>query len=553
MRMQLHLVALGPWIAQLVVATFFIVGFIDIYMAMWHTAFRNLHTTQAKRLAYRISLMLLSIGVSAILHFVGYISGVNAMMFHNIGLFVLLFALLDADINFGEYFIRCAAVIIVWAMHHVNDIASIKFFISIGILLFMLIVIRRYHKTINSKFIANFITFLVIALDFWLTLPSESAGIRMNWLVSAEAVGMFLLMTLFTWRQYHITIRNNQISHIAKFDTMTDTKNFTAYQSDIFNGVGIARTNQQPLTLAVFDIDRFKQINDKYGHLAGNIVLTGIANTIQTILHQYSDDYQLYRTGGEEFAMIFPNSTAKEITPVLIHCWREVRNRKFDYNTDEIGVTISMGMSSLHADDESVDDLYKRADDSLYDSKRHGRDTITVDGEEQELLKDTSHMTYAYFVQSIYDTKAGMTHVANELSLRSYDHKNGKWVNPPQVDLDFDTRIKLIEGALINSTCQTIVIALSTAEFLSPKVAKKMIEFRKNVDGPDKLVIELDRLPAIDLLKQTISLYHQSDIMVMLSQIGNNRHFEKVSPALELIDGIKLTLQSLRMIIVASI
>lgn len=274
-------------------------------MAMWHTAFRNLHTTQAKRLAYRISLMLLSIGVSAILHFVGYISGVNAMMFHNIGLFVLLFALLDADINFGEYFIRCAAVIIVWAMHHVNDIASIKFSISIGILLFMLIVIRRYHKTINSKFIANFITFLVIALDFWLTLPSESAGIRMNWLVSAEAVGMFLLMTLFTWRQYHITIRNNQISHIAKFDTMTDTKNFTAYQSDIFNGVGIARTNQQPLTLAVFDIDRFKQINDKYGHLAGNIVLTGIANTIQTILHQYSDDYQLYRTGGEEFAMIF--------------------------------------------------------------------------------------------------------------------------------------------------------------------------------------------------------------------------------------------------------
>ncbi|MDV7718445.1 diguanylate cyclase [Pediococcus ethanolidurans] len=546
MYTYMNLETVGPWIAQLIVAVFFIVGFIDIYMAIWHTAFRNIHSGQAKRVTYRVLLIVLSVGVSSVLHFAGYNSGNNAMMYHNIGLFILVFSLLDEDINFGEYFIRSAAIVIVWTMHHVSGLTSWKFLISMAILLVMLVIIRRYRNEISLNLEANIVTFAILDLDFWLTLPLHSAGIAVSGVVDGEAILMFLLMTIFTWRQYHITVRNNHISHIANYDTMTDTKNYTAYQRDIFNLVGIARTNQQPLTLAVFDIDRFKQVNDQYGHLAGNIILTGISTIIQRILEQYSHEYQLYRTGGEEFAIIFPNSTKDEIIPVLIHCWRAVREQKFDYNTEMLNVTVSMGMSSLRATDESVDELYKRADDSLYDSKGHGRDTITVDGKEQNLTDDADNLTYAYFVQSIYDTKSGINHVANELTLHCYDHREHAWIDPPRGDLNIDKRIKLIQDALINSACKSIVISLSTAEFLSLKVTKKVINFRKSVDGPDKLFVELDRLPTVESLKQMMILYHQGDIKVMLSHVGNNRHFEQVSPGLELIDGIKLTMQSLR-------
>ncbi|WP_412989365.1 GGDEF domain-containing protein [Pediococcus siamensis] len=546
MRLDINLVNAGIWIAQLLVAVFFIVGFIDIYMAVWNAAFRNLHTKQENKILYRVLLILMSVGISSILHFAGYNSVTNAMMYHNVGLFILVFTLFDEEINIWEYLIRCGALSVVWTVHHINDITTLRFLISIVVLVAMMVIIRRYQKRITRHLVANAIVFAVLALDFWLTLPHWMDGIMVNGVIDEEAILMFFLMSIFTWRQHRVMVKNDQISHSANYDTMTNTKNYAAYQEDIFTAVGVARTNQQPLALAVFDIDRFKQINDKYGHLAGNIVLTGISDLVKQTLRQYSNDYQLYRTGGEEFVIIFPNSTTEEIIPVLIHCWRTVREHRFDYNTDVIKVTISIGMTGLKSDDDSIDTIYKRADDSLYDSKRHGRDTITVDGEEQDLCTDTAHKTYAYFVQNIYEIKSGMTHVANELKLRSYDHDTGKWTDPPQVELDFELRLKLITDALINSTCKKIVIKLSTAEFLNPRVVTELINFRKGVDGPESLIVEIDRVPSIDMLKQTVALYHQSDIRVMVSQIGNNRHFERISPVLESIDGIKLSLTNMR-------
>ncbi|WP_236699570.1 GGDEF domain-containing protein [Pediococcus cellicola] len=544
--MNMGVVTAGAWIAQLSVAIFFIVGFVEIYMSVWHIAFRKLHTTQSRRMVDRIMLIVLSVGVSSLLHFAGYEGGINAMLYHNVGLFILTFSLMDADINAVEYAIRGFAVVIIWMMHHVGDLTSGRFLFSMVFLFTILVVIRYRHKTINKNFVENILVYTLIGLNFWLTLPAESAGMLVSIPVATEGILMFILMTLFTWRQCHVVVRNNQISHIANYDTMTGVKNFTAYNHEIFNAVGVARTNQQPLSLAEFDVDHFKQINDTYGHLAGNLVLTGVSMTVQKILKQYSHDYQLYRTGGEEFAMSFPNSSAKEIIPVLIHCWQAVREQTFTYNTDKIKVTISIGMSSLRPGDKSVDDLYKRADDSLYNSKRFGRDTITVDGKEQKIISDTHHNTFAYFVQSIYDVKSGNTHIANELTLRCYNHKKGKWEKPDRAYLNIDERLKLIGQALINSDCKKIVISLSTAEFLDLKVAKKIIEFRKGVDGPEKLVIELDQVPTLEELKRSIAIYHQGGIKVMLSQVGRNRHFERVSPALEYIDGIKLTLKGLR-------
>lgn len=541
---NMGLVAIGPWIAQLLVAIFFIVGFIDIYMSIWHTAFRTPSASHSKRILYRVILILLSVGVSSVLHFAGYESGNNAMMYHNIGLFILSFSLLDEDINTGEYSLRCVALIIVWGMHHMGDFTSQRFFISIAILLVMLVILRDKRKYFSLKFVPNIVASAIISFDFWLTLPTKSAGIQMDNAVAWEAILMFMLMTIFTWRQYHVAVRNNHTAHVANYDTMTDVKNYAAYQQDIFTDMGTARTNRQPLTLAVFDIDRFKQINDQYGHLGGNTVLTGISTLIKSTLQKYSEDYQLYRTGGEEFVIVFPNSTSNEVLPVLTHCWREVRNQQFEYNNKEIKVTTSMGMSSLRAEDESADVLYKRADDSLYDSKRRGRDTITVDGEEQELLGDGS-VTYAYFVQNIYEVQSGIKHIANEMRLRCYDHEKETWRVPDQVNLTVDKRLVLMADALINSECKRIVITLSTAEFLNPEVAKKIINFRKSVDGPEELVIELDRMPVIDLLRRASELYHQNDITIVLSQIGNNRHFERVNAGIQYIDGIKLPLQSL--------
>lgn len=140
--------------------------------------------------------------------------------------------------------------------------------------------------------------------------------------VSIEAVLMFFVMKLSTGRQQNLWAHNEQVAHQANYDRLTNTKNFTAYQKEIFNAFGIARTGHQPLAIAMMDIDHFKLINDQYGHLAGNQVLTEVANALKRVLLQYSENYQLYRTGGEEFTLVFPDSSAQEILAILIHCWR---------------------------------------------------------------------------------------------------------------------------------------------------------------------------------------------------------------------------------------
>lgn len=118
------------WAAQLLVAVFFIAGFVSFYTEIWNQAFVNPHKSQRKRTELRIFLLVLSIGIASVLHFAGYISGSSSMMYHNLGLFILVFALLDEEINLGEYLIRCAALLIVWAMHHFSDLVSSSFAIS---------------------------------------------------------------------------------------------------------------------------------------------------------------------------------------------------------------------------------------------------------------------------------------------------------------------------------------------------------------------------------------------------------------------------------------
>ncbi len=296
----------------------------------------------------------------------------------------------------------------------------------------------------------------------------------------------------------------------------------------------------------MLDIDHFKLINDKYGHLAGNQILTEVASRLKQVLLQYSDNYQLYRTGGEEFTLVFPDSSSAEVLPILIHAWRAVRSSEFVYDKDKINITVSLGLTELVDDDKSPDDLYKRADNSLYTSKKHGRDAITVDGETQQLQDDSEQENYAYFIAGIYTrqtTDDNKRRAANELTLRRFDRKKQEWVVPQQSHLNIDTRIEHMRDALVNSRCQSIVIALSVASFLDQSVATKLIDFFNSPNGPEVMYIELNRTPALNLLIPMAEFYHKAGIKLVLTQVGSNRHFERINASLQYLDGIKLTIK----------
>lgn len=502
--------------------------------------------TARKKILFRAALLALSLEPGAVMHAMGYISGSSAMMSHNLGLFILVFSLFDDQMNLGEHIFRSFVLIVVWGMHHVHDLSSLRFTLSLVILVAILVLIWVKRDLIIPRFRLRLLLSVTIAFDFWFTLPAHSASMTMTPAIETEAVLMFFLMKLSTIYQQNAGMHNELIAHLANYDELTSAKNFTAYQKDVFNYFGTAHTTHQPLAIALLDIDHFKLVNDEYRHLAGNQILTEVAERLRNVLSQYSESYQLYRTGGEELTIIFPNSTVDEVLQILIHCWREIRSTDFVYDKRNIHVTISAGLSELALTDKSPDDLHKRVDESLYTSKRHGRDVITVNGATQDSRDDAVKANLAYFVKGVYPVSNNLERrrVANELVLESYDASKQEWHCSGHVHLDIDTRIEMMRETLINSHYQAIVVDLSVAGLLDQSVANELVKFFNSPDGPDTLYVQLKRVPALEILIPMAEFYHQHNIKIVLTQVGTNRHFDRINESLKYMDGIKLKIQS---------
>ena len=134
------------------------------------------------------------------------------------------------------------------------------------------------------------------------------------------------------------------------------------------------RANHEPLTTALIDIDHFKRINDTWGHNAGDQVLKEICARLNEQLRAIDI---AGRYGGEEFLVVFSNTTAREACDAmerarLAVCATPVTLRE---TGDIINVTMSVGVAEAFMDD-SVEALIERADTALYDAKRSGRNRV---------------------------------------------------------------------------------------------------------------------------------------------------------------------------------
>jgi diguanylate cyclase len=158
-------------------------------------------------------------------------------------------------------------------------------------------------------------------------------------------------------------------------DPLTGLGNRKYFDRMIEQAVQSALTQNEPLSLLMFDIDHFKSFNDSYGHLTGDQVLRLVAMSLkQTIKGQ---DITA-RYGGEEFAVVLPSTGLRQALTVADHIRRAVMAKELKKkSTGEIlgRVTISVGVSMLTQGDDT-DSLIERADACLYAAKRNGRNRV---------------------------------------------------------------------------------------------------------------------------------------------------------------------------------
>ncbi|MBT4760380.1 MAG: GGDEF domain-containing protein [Bdellovibrionaceae bacterium] len=131
-----------------------------------------------------------------------------------------------------------------------------------------------------------------------------------------------------------------------------------------------------PFSLMTFDIDHFKHVNDTYGHDAGDYILIEMVRVIKDRMIRENDFFA--RSGGEEFCLLLLGSHLLQSTEIAERIRITVENFKFEFNGTLIPITISIGVSCKTEHDTGWEDIFKRADEALYDSKNGGRNMVSV-------------------------------------------------------------------------------------------------------------------------------------------------------------------------------
>lgn len=167
-----------------------------------------------------------------------------------------------------------------------------------------------------------------------------------------------------------------KITAEAQKDFLTSVDNRKAFDRKLDDMMAITRADGQEMCLLMLDIDNFKDFNDKYGHMVGDEVLKGVA---RVLVESVRGKDVVARFGGEEFAILLPNTPLAGGLAVAENLRKSVANKRFirkDNNEKLQEVTISLGVASLKPDD-TANLFVTRADDALYRSKKGGRNKVT--------------------------------------------------------------------------------------------------------------------------------------------------------------------------------
>jgi diguanylate cyclase (GGDEF)-like protein len=169
-------------------------------------------------------------------------------------------------------------------------------------------------------------------------------------------------------RAYH-----EEIYRLTTVDGLTQIFNKRYFVEALDREIARASRYRRELSLVMFDLDHFKEVNDSHGHLAGDAVLKTLAHTIKTRIR--SEDI-FARYGGEEFAIILPEIDGHNAHQFAEKIRRIVETTDFIFEATKIPVTISMGVATLDLEEPAAAALVKRSDERLYEAKASGRNCV---------------------------------------------------------------------------------------------------------------------------------------------------------------------------------
>ena len=166
---------------------------------------------------------------------------------------------------------------------------------------------------------------------------------------------------------------HEEIYRLTTIDGLTQVYNKRYFAETLEREIGRAQRYRRDLSLILFDIDHFKNVNDPFGHLAGDSVLKQLANVIKGRIRR---EDVLARYGGEEFAIILPEIDKHNALAFGEKIRRLTEKAVFRFEDTEIPVTVSVGIATLTPEVQELTDFIKICDDNLYSAKAAGRNRV---------------------------------------------------------------------------------------------------------------------------------------------------------------------------------
>lgn len=228
------------------------------------------------------------------------------------------------------------------------------------------------HVLLTTRYIPEFNWFLVVEQD-----QNEALSGILNNFKRSMIFAFFIVLIVISIYIFTVNYFQSKLENMAVTDKLTGAFNRRELEFSFGKTLKAAQKNNSPLSVILIDIDNFKIINDKYGHLIGDLIIKEVVKIINKCIR---DNDLLVRWGGDEFLTLTP-SPLDTATTVAERIRETIESQElFSDKQELIKVTISCGIAQFTLSDD-VDTLTKRADDALYLAKEKGRNIIICENE----------------------------------------------------------------------------------------------------------------------------------------------------------------------------
>ena len=217
------------------------------------------------------------------------------------------------------------------------------------------------------------IPFAILAIASYLIKhPEQFQGAGLIDMGNAVLCGLLIILFVHVYEARRAAAQR-LLRELAETDGLTGVANRSSFQRMLDDSLALSGRNSEPLVLVLLDLDHFKAVNDRWGHEAGDRALQHVCACIDSRLRKTD---LLARLGGEEFAILLRCTANVEARPLVEELRAQIEAHPLNYNEQQIPLSATFGLAEWPLDGADADQLYRCADQRLYQGKHRGRNQL---------------------------------------------------------------------------------------------------------------------------------------------------------------------------------